>query len=76
LDLPYGNPLHLWCLDNDNKIIKNLILDSNNPVEMIPSRYWQAEKSTGEFTLVTCCVASWFNFKNFNCSKIKIKLLD
>ena len=51
MDLPYRDPLHLWCLDNDNKIIKNLILDSNNPVEMIPSRYWQAVKSTGEFTL-------------------------
>ena len=37
-----GDPLNLWCLDNDNKLIRNLILDSNNPVEMIPSGYWQA----------------------------------
>ena len=39
-----GDPLNIWCLDNDNKLIRNLILDSNNPVEMILSGYRQAEK--------------------------------
>ena len=60
-----GDPLSLWCLDNDNKLIRNLILDSNNPVEMIPSGYWQAAKSTGEFTLVSCCVGPGFDFRDF-----------
>ncbi len=60
-----GDPLNLWCLDNDNKLIRNLILDSNNPVEMIPSGYWQAAKSTGEFTLVSCCVGPGFDFEDF-----------
>ena len=60
-----GDPLNLWCLDDDNKLIRNLILDSNNPVEMIPSGYWQAAKSTGEFTLVSCCVGPGFDFKDF-----------
>ena len=60
-----GDPLNLWRLDNDNKEIKNLILDSNNPVEMISSGYWQAAKSTGEFTLVSCCVGPGFDFKDF-----------
>ena len=32
---------------------------------MIPSGYWQAAKSTGEFTLVSCCVAPGFDFKDF-----------
>ena len=27
-----GDPLNLWCLDNDNKEIRNLFIDSNNPV--------------------------------------------
>ena len=49
----------------DNKLIRNLILDSNNPVEMIPSGYWQAAKSTGEFTLVSCCVGPGFDFNDF-----------
>jgi len=60
-----GDPLNLWCLDNNNKLIRNLILDSNNPVEMIPSGFWQAAKSTGEFTLVSCCVGPGFDFKDF-----------
>ena len=60
-----GDPLMLWVLDNDNKLMKKLILDSNNPVEMIPSGYWQAAKSTGEFTLVSCCVSPGFDFEDF-----------
>ena len=32
---------------------------------MIPSGYWQAAKSKGEFTLVSCCVGPGFDFKDF-----------
>ena len=32
---------------------------------MIPSGYWQAVKSAGEFTLVSCCVCPGFDFKDF-----------
>ena len=39
------DPLNLWHLDNDNNLLRKLILDSNNPLEMIPSGYWQAAKS-------------------------------
>ncbi len=60
-----GDPLDLWCLDNNNKELKHFILDFNNPIEMIPSGYWQAAKSTGEFTLVSCCVGPGFDFKDF-----------
>ena len=60
-----GDPLNLWCLDNDNNLLRNLILDSNNPLEMIPSGYWQAAKSIGEFTFVSCCVGPGFDFKDF-----------
>ena len=59
------DPLNSWYLYVDKKLIRNLILDSNNPVEMIPSGYWQAAKSTGEFTLVSCCVGPGFDYKDF-----------
>ena len=36
---------------------------------MIPSSYWQAAKSPGEFTLVTCCVGTGFDFKDFELLK-------
>ena len=32
---------------------------------MIPSGNWQAAKSKGEFTLVSCCVGPGFDFKDF-----------
>ena len=37
----------------------------NNPIEMIPSGYWQAASSTGEFTLTSCCVGPGFDFNDF-----------
>ena len=64
-----GDPLKLWCLDSENKALKNSILDSNNPVEFIPSGYWQAAKSTGDYTLVSCCVGPGFDFKDFEMLK-------
>ena len=32
---------------------------------MIPSGYWQAAKSTGDFTLVSCFVWHGFDFQDF-----------
>ena len=60
-----GDPLNLLCLDDDNNLLRNFILDSNNPVEMVPSGHWQAAKSKGEYTLVSCCVGPGFDFKDF-----------
>ena len=73
-----GAPLNLCCLDNDNNLLRNLILDSNNPVEMIPSGCWQAAKSKGEFTMVSCCVGPGFDFKDFELlrNKDRISKLD
>ena len=34
-----GDSLDLCCFDNVNKSIRNLILDSNNPAEIIPNGY-------------------------------------
>ena len=60
-----GDPLNLWCLDDGNKEIKKLILDSNNPIEMIPSGYWQAATTSGAYTLASCCVGPGFDFLDF-----------
>ena len=32
---------------------------------MIPSGYWQAATSDGEFTLTSCCVGPGFDFSDF-----------
>ena len=60
-----GNNLNLSCLDDDNKLIRNTIFDSNNPVEMIASSYLQAAKRTGEFTFLSYFVGAGFDFKDF-----------
>ena len=60
-----GAPLNLWCLDEGNRKLRKFRLDSNNPIEMIPSGYWQAAKSLGLFTLVSCCVGPGFDFSDF-----------
>ena len=60
-----GAPLNLWCLDDGNKKLKKLTIDSKNPIEMIPSGCWQAATSRGLFTLASCCVGPGFDFSDF-----------
>ena len=64
-----GAPLNLWCLDDGNKELKKLRIDSNNPIEMIPSGYWQAATTSGVFTLACCCVGPGFDFSDFEMLK-------
>ena len=44
-----SDPLNLGCLDNDNNLMRNKILDSNYLVEITSSGYWPALKTKGEF---------------------------
>ena len=60
-----GAPLNLWCLDDGNKELRKLRIDSTNPIEMIPSGYWQTASSSGAFTLASCCVGPGFDFSDF-----------
>ena len=60
-----GAPLNLWCLDDGNNKLRKLRIDSNNPIEMIPSGYWQAARSSGAFSLASCCVGPGFDFSDF-----------
>ena len=57
--------MNLLSLDNNNKLIRNLILDSNNPIEMILSGYWSAAKISVEFTLASCFVGPGFDLNDF-----------
>ena len=60
-----GAPLNLWCLDDGNKELRKLRIDSKNPIEIIPSGYWQAATTSGAFTLASCCVGPGFDFSDF-----------
>ena len=52
-----------------NKKIRKLRIDSNNPIEMIPSGYWQAATTSGAYTLASCCVGPGFEFLDFDLLK-------
>ncbi len=60
-----GAPLNLYFLGDNNKELRNIRLDSNNTIEMIPSGYWKAASTNGEFTLTSYCVGPGFDFKDF-----------
>ena len=59
-----GSPLYLWCVDSEDTIIEEFKIDANNPIQIVPSGYWQAAKSSGDFTLSSCCVGPGFDFKD------------
>ena len=40
-----GAPLKLYFLDDNNKELRNIRLDSNNPIKMISFGYWQSSSS-------------------------------
>ena len=58
-------PLSLLCLNYVKKELRKLRIDSNNPIKMIPSRYLQAAKNSGSFSLFSFCVAPGFDFSDF-----------
>ncbi|MCC7044916.1 MAG: cupin domain-containing protein [Acidobacteria bacterium] len=35
------------------------------PVRVVPGGFWQAARTTGAFTLVSCCVGPGFDFEDF-----------
>ena len=60
-----GSPLHLMQLDPENKDLTCLQLNSFYPIHMVPAGYWQAAKSAGNYSLLSCCVGPGFDFDDF-----------
>ena len=60
-----GVPFNLWCLDDGNEELRKHMINSNNPIKMIPSGYRQVAASSGAFTLASCCVGPGFDFSDF-----------
>lgn len=64
-----GNTLELLVAPPDFSRIEIISLgevrDNNNPIHVVPAGWWQAARSTGEFSLVGCTVAPGFEFSGF-----------
>lgn len=70
-----GAPLELWLLPPagsvpDHRILGPLGGESGReteslPVHVVPAGWWQAARSLGDWSLVTCCVGPGFSFEDF-----------
>jgi predicted cupin superfamily sugar epimerase len=65
-----GAPLDLWMTSGEVGPIRRHrlgpIQENQQPVVVVPAGWWQAARSTGEFTLVGCTVAPGFDFRDFS----------
>jgi predicted cupin superfamily sugar epimerase len=65
-----GAPLELQLIDPQTWESKCLLLgpegSGGDAVQVIPGGYWQAARTTGEYTLVGCTVAPGFEYDDYN----------
>ncbi len=64
-----GDPLELWTADPGGGRVERIILGPPGP-ESAPARVveagrWQAARTLGDFTLVSCAVGPGFEFEDF-----------
>jgi uncharacterized protein len=64
-----GAALELFRIDSAvSTCIRELLgplADGTEPLRVVPAGHWQAARSTGAFTLVTCAVGPGFDFSDF-----------
>jgi hypothetical protein len=67
-----GDPLELLLLPPEGGAVQRQLLglpqpDSPpEPLAVVPAGWWQAARSLGAFSLVSCCVAPGFTFADFS----------
>ncbi len=61
-----GEPIIIYAIDKNGKL-EELLLDKNNPMQIIPKDAWFAAelKDKNSFALVGCTVAPGFDFEDF-----------
>src|SRR5688572_19112925 len=64
-----GAPLELWLARPDDFQLTRLRLgpldEDQAPVQAVPAGVWQAARSTGAYTLVSCSVGPGFEYADF-----------
>jgi hypothetical protein len=64
-----GAPLELFRMDAAFSECERMLLgplaDAAEPVRVIPAGHWQAARTTGAYTLVSCAVGPGFDFADF-----------
>ena len=49
----------------ENRVLGSDLLAGQSPQVIVPENWWQAARSTGEWTLVSCTVSPGFRFEGF-----------
>ncbi len=64
-----GAPLELFRMDpalaECERMLLGSLADRAQPAHVIPAGHWQAARTTGTFTLVSCAVGPGFDFADF-----------
>jgi predicted cupin superfamily sugar epimerase len=64
-----GDPLELLWTDESFERVEEAVLSvpsvGRQPVAVVPAGYWQAAKSRGAYSLVSCSVGPGFAFEDF-----------
>lgn len=64
-----GAPLELWVAsplgDRLDRRQLGPLEEQQQPVHTVPAGWWQAARSTGDYTLVGCTVGPGFDFRDF-----------
>lgn len=64
-----GAPLELLRIDPELREMERMrvgaLADGAHPVQVIPAYHWQAARTTGAYTLVSCAVGPGFDFADF-----------
>ena len=64
-----GATLELFQCQADGTGLKRDPLSTSNPVQVVPANAWQAARSLGDYTLVSCCVGPGFDFLDFEMAR-------
>lgn len=61
-----GAPLALWSCHPNTLQVEHHQLSGMDPVRIIPAGHWQAARSSGAYSFVSCCVGPGFDFADFD----------
>lgn len=64
-----GDPVELYIMPPDFSTVEKIMIgtygEGVKPTHVVPAGWWQASRSSGEYTLVGCTVAPAFEFEGF-----------
>ena len=75
-----GAPLELFTIPSTERQLESVRLghlaSNQKPVHCVPAGWWQAARSTGDYTLVSCVVGPGFEFADFEMLSDRPELIE